>query len=503
MKRVFNTNDFVSKAREIHGGDTYDYGKVTYVTGRTPVTLKCNRCQKEFTQTPHCHLAYKGCPFCRKGILATESTESFVSKLVAIHGDVKYDYTRVKYEHLRSDLNVGCNTCGGDFQIKAYRHINGYGCRRCHNAPDEALKTKSFIVKAKGLYGEDLYDYSQVRYTLAHAKVIIGCKRCGRSMHQIPTNHITGRGCGHCGNGAQKTNEEYIAEVTKRYGTDAFDYTRVRYTSAHDHVEIGCKRCGLFFSPTAASHLRGTGCPHCLNKTETKLYEWLLAKYPHFTIQRQYRVLTQGRCKYWRNPYDFIIVELNLIIELDGEQHFKRMGHWDPPEKTMRKDVVKTIEANNAGISTVRISQEEVWLDKGNWETKLTDAIRAYSTPTNIFLHETKYLNHQQQLYWASHVNLMVKGDTHPWYQVLRSFISNLGVRLDVSRISLASNDATTEFVNAFCRALQLPSAGSLISDLSNILVSVLGVATEITEMDNIIDITLDPSDSIYHRLSG
>ena len=42
----------------------------------------------------------------------------------------------------------------------------------------------------------------------------------------------------------------------------------------HEHIIIICKKHGEF-SQIPAVHLRGNGCPFCINKTEGKLYEKL------------------------------------------------------------------------------------------------------------------------------------------------------------------------------------------------------------------------------------
>ena len=65
MKRITNREQFIEKAKEIHG-DKYDYSEVEYVNAHTKVKIFCNKCKKYFYQTPAAHLvSANGCPNCK------------------------------------------------------------------------------------------------------------------------------------------------------------------------------------------------------------------------------------------------------------------------------------------------------------------------------------------------------------------------------------------------------------------------------------------------------
>jgi very-short-patch-repair endonuclease len=106
------------------------------------------------------------------------------------------------------------------------------------------------------------------------------------------------------------------------------------------------------------------------NKTEFKFYKKIKEIYP--TVKRQYKV------EWCKNklclPFDFVIEELNIIIELDGEQHFKQISNWTSPEIQIEKDKYKLKCANENGFSVIRILQSDVSNDKFDWleEIKLS-----------------------------------------------------------------------------------------------------------------------------------
>lgn len=127
-----------------------------------------------------------------------------------------------------------------------------------------------------------------------------------------------------------------------------------------------------------------TGCPLCKNKSEKVLFDILILDY----IVKQ-----QLRYNWCRNPetnkylpFDFVIEDLKLIIELDGGQHFKQVRDWASPEERQKIDIYKMKQANENGYSIIRLLQMDVYFNKNDWKTKLYDNIKKYEVPINIFI---------------------------------------------------------------------------------------------------------------------
>ena len=81
-----NTDEFIKKAREIHG-DKYDYSKVDYKDSKTKVCIICPE-HGEFWQKPNDHLSRKfGCHKCgwiKEGLnLRKGSTKQVINKYIA------------------------------------------------------------------------------------------------------------------------------------------------------------------------------------------------------------------------------------------------------------------------------------------------------------------------------------------------------------------------------------------------------------------------------------
>ncbi len=116
-----------------------------------------------------------------------------------------------------------------------------------------------------------------------------------------------------------------------------------------------------------------TRCNMCKNKTELKLLKWFKETYPQFIIKTQVKF---DWCKNKRHlPFDFYTEDLNLIIELDGPQHFKQVSNWQCPEETKIIDDLKNKLALKNSLSVIRICQSIVFNDKEHWDTQLQEAI--------------------------------------------------------------------------------------------------------------------------------
>ncbi len=61
----------------------------------------------------------------------------------------------------------------------------------------------------------------------------------------------------------------------------------------------------------------------------------------------------------------------NIIIEIDGEQHWKQVGKWKTPEHNRQRDLYKMKCANENGFSVIRIIQEDIFHNKYDWLNEL------------------------------------------------------------------------------------------------------------------------------------
>lgn len=192
MPKKLTTEQFIEKAREIHG-DKYDYSKVNYVGSMFRVCIICPE-HGEFWQTPNVHLSNHGCPICFFEKMKKDNT-TFSNQIKKIHGE-NISINKNEYSGRRKKIKVKCNVCGNTWQTRPDVILSGCGCQRCFREKRK-LTTEEFIDKARAVHG-DKYNYSKVNYINANSKVCIICSEHGE-FWQTPNNHISNKqGCPKC-----------------------------------------------------------------------------------------------------------------------------------------------------------------------------------------------------------------------------------------------------------------------------------------------------------------
>ena len=215
MAKKVTTEDFVERAREVHG-DVYDYSEAVYAGTHEKLRIVCPE-HGVFEQSPANHLKGRGCPECGKvkaGDARRSSKDAFVKRAREVHGDF-YDYSQVEYRTGSDKVVIVCPEHGPYLQTPS-GHLSGRGCRRC--AGNMPYTTESFVEAAKAVHG-DAFDYSKVEYRGVHEKVCIVCPTHGE-FWQEPVHHLKGGGCPTCSKiRGHELHRDHDAEVAKRQAT--------------------------------------------------------------------------------------------------------------------------------------------------------------------------------------------------------------------------------------------------------------------------------------------
>ena len=130
QKRRSNTEQFIKRAKEIHG-DKYDYSVSEYNGADNPITIICKK-HGPFSIPASKHIQGKGCQKCgneRKGAYRKVSLEDFIRRAKEKHGD-KYDYSLVDLKNTWSKVDIIC-PIHGVFSQKVNDHLRGIGCLEC------------------------------------------------------------------------------------------------------------------------------------------------------------------------------------------------------------------------------------------------------------------------------------------------------------------------------------------------------------------------------------
>lgn len=277
-------------------------------TGEELLPEKCNNCNKVFNYNK---LKYIKNQCCKNTI--------FKIKAQKIHGD-KYNYSKSVYVNAYTKLLIGCKIEDhGTFEQTPANHLQGYGCSKC--AGKYKYTTDEWKEKARKIH-KNKYDYSLVRYKSNHMKVLIGCIVKGHgTFKQRPSHHLQGFGCSKCSGKYNYTTEEWKEKAREIHG-NKYDYFKSIYVNNRTKVIIGCREGHGIFEQTPDNHLQGSGCPIC-RESRLEKYTRIILNTSNILFNLQHKLEETGKSK-----FDVIIPGLNILIELQGVQHFKHIRYW-------------------------------------------------------------------------------------------------------------------------------------------------------------------------------
>lgn len=237
--------------------------------------------------------------------------ENFIEKAKSKHGD-KYDYSKVNFINTKTPVEIVCPIHGSFFQLPN-NHISRDGCPKCNKERRISEAKEHFLKRAHEKYG-DKYDYSKVDYINIRTRVKIICPRHGEFTitPEFLLNHS--HGCPKCNWGYKYTLNDFLEKARHVHG-DKYDYSKVNYTDSREKVEIICPEHGSFYQ-IAKVHLRGSGCPKCVQDYKLEREVRLFLKEKGIEFYEQYSW-------YWlkyKNPQrvDFYLPEYSAAIECQG-----------------------------------------------------------------------------------------------------------------------------------------------------------------------------------------
>ena len=369
----------------------------------------CNKCHHAFDSSPGNIVCGKWCPYCcvPSSTLCpkTNNCDFCFKKSFASHPKAKYWSKTKNGDVTPLDVPKGsakkygfdCGECHHPFKSSLNKIVgSGTWCPYCcvpssklcpkTNNCDACFK-RSFASHPKAKYWSktkngdvtplDVPKYSNTKYGF-------DCGECPHAFESSPTS-IVGRGtwCPYCcvpsstlcpntSNCDFCFKKSFASHSKAKYWSKTNGKTP-RYVPKNSNKKYGfdCDKCHHAFKSSPDSIVRGRWCPKCKNKTELKLYEAVKRHYPTLIHQFNQEWCKNINCL----PFDFCIPEHNIIIELDGRQHFIQVSNWTSPEETNKNDLFKEKCANEQGYSVIRIIQEDVFGDKYDWLSKLQTEI--------------------------------------------------------------------------------------------------------------------------------
>lgn len=342
--------EWIKLLSETHNNE-YDYSKLPNELGyNTRITIVCPK-HGDFEMKTANHYSNKNkCPKCSYENRFT-SKEEWLRKFKEAHND-KYDYSKSDIVDNKTPIIIICPE-HGEFKQAPMVHSLGKGCLECYNkygrGKGRKISKEEFIQRARKVHGYK-YDYTN---TIVGIQLVdkgwIKCPEHGL-FEQSLSCHLSGDGCAKCSGKYNLSNEEYLEECERIYGTK-YDLSKVKFVNNNSNVIIGCKEHG-FIEVNARSFKRGYGCIKCSSSIGENVIMGALDK---LGIPYIYQYSIPGYSKF---KYDFKLQNNNILIEYDGIQHFKPVDAWGGIkhlEDTIRRDETKNVLAETHKYLLLRI----------------------------------------------------------------------------------------------------------------------------------------------------
>lgn len=371
-------DEFLDRIRTAHPHGLYDFSESKYYGIAEYTNFYCKLHMQECRVLPQNLWRGSGCYDC--GQIAGNKSRAleyadFVSRCLESHEDT-YDYSMVEYVNAKTPVIVGCYE-HGSWSVLPNNHM--YGRSRCpicarrdaglRIAEANTKDTDWFISVAEELHNFK-YDYSETEYRGSREKLWINCPESGHEpFEQWPRTHLTGKGCKKCGRESSAallrlSSEEVIGRFVDVH-RDRYDYSLSEIYGTDSYIKIGCpeKSHGVF-NQKVASHLEGKGCPKCrLSKGETMVAKLLDAASIDFQVE--FKIQDSVDDKILR--FDFYIPNQNVLIEYDGEQHYRPVTFGgmtkekalEVHKKIKSRDHRKNVWALDKGYRLIRIRFDE------------------------------------------------------------------------------------------------------------------------------------------------
>jgi very-short-patch-repair endonuclease len=226
--------------------------------------------------------------------------------------------------------------------VKEIKHLN-----------IRSKRGKDFILRSKVRHNNK-YNYDLVIYKNARTKVNIVCPTHG-IFNQTPDAHLyAGSGCESCSRDLHKLttlNEDRLLNINNIH---KYYYQYNDMSIVNGYINICCPVHGTF-SQIIYFHENGHGCSLCnsTSRGEKKIKNYLENKNIVFNMNHTFEDCKNKK----RLKFDFYLQNNNIIIEYDGEHHFKENKYFGIGnlEYITNNDNIKNKYCEDNNIEIIRI----------------------------------------------------------------------------------------------------------------------------------------------------
>lgn len=314
-----------------------------YVNNHTPLKCKCKVCNNVWEAKPQHLLRGHGCLKCHldKISLSIDDIQSRVKDIIIINmNDDK--------------LNCKCKICGYEWYTYKSCILQNHKCPQCA-IKRRTLTNEEFINRLDKINKNIIL---LEEYKGINNKIKVKCKICEEEYKITPNNLLKGKGnkCKNC----LRIKKTYKKEEIE----NRLDGISIigEYKNTCTKTLFECNKCKHQWSALPSSILYGTGCPNCcLSKGEKIIKYFLENRNIKFEQQKRFPNLFYKSHKN-KLSYDFYLPEYNLLIEYNGEQHYRPIDRFGGEKNFIEqqdRDKLKIQYAKNNNLNLLIIRYDE------------------------------------------------------------------------------------------------------------------------------------------------
>ena len=263
--------------------------------------------------------------------------------------------------------------CQNEYEVTWGNFQQGRRCPKCSGL--EKLNNEEIDKKMRGLVKDEYIRLGE--YKGNHTKILIKHNLCQNNYEVTWGNFQQGYRCPRCKVSRLKELFSFDNQRIdkKMYELVGNEYLRIgKYLNAQTKMLVKHNICGTEYEVKWNNFQQGQRCPKCNeSKGEKEISNILNSLNIKYTPQKRFK-----DCKYKNTlPFDFYIhnKKSKLLIEFDGEQHFKSIEYFGGEEvfrDNQLRDKIKNDFAKEKDIPLLRIPYTE----QDNIESILTNKLK-------------------------------------------------------------------------------------------------------------------------------
>ncbi|MCM3387338.1 zinc-ribbon domain-containing protein [Ureibacillus chungkukjangi] len=317
------------------------------------ILVKCEDCNHEWYVKPNNLLSSNsGCPEC----CGNSATNSMAKENLIKHLDeIGEGFLELVYfKNFKTNTKVKCINCNSinKFEAGNLLRTNKYPCKYCDFKGNNVTKY-NFKEKVKNIHGDSLIPIEE--YKNSRDKIKLICKVHG-AVEMLSSNVLRAKGCIECSVEERRIGlDNFINRIYELY-QDEYTIIGNNYVNVETGIRTRHNICNHEWDCRPHDLLSGNGiCPKCRkSKSEKKILALLHDNTVKVSIEKTF----ENCRKKLKLPFDFYLDDY-LLVEYDGEQHFKPYFKGKETKKklleTQENDKIKNQYCIDNNIPLIRI----------------------------------------------------------------------------------------------------------------------------------------------------